>query len=234
MDADNANGVVALQERLHDPETVATLHRLLDRFDALEQAVTTLTETVQQAPGMVAMVTDIVDETYREAQAAGTDLEQQVKGGVALLRQLTEPHIVAVLSRLLERLDTLEPLLELAEQAPALTAMVVDIADDAYRQAQAAGVDAEIMLRKGAETATKLCAVVCSPEFAAVIESGVLEPQTLSVIGSAGQALAASQQAPPKPVGPLGALGALRDPEVRKALGFAVTFAKQFGRALNT
>ena len=166
MDADNTNGVVALQERLHDPETVASLHRLLDRFDALEQAVTTLTETVQQAPGMVAMVTDIVDETYREAQAAGTDLEQQVTGGMALLRQLTEPHTVAVLSQLLERLDTLEPLLELAERA--------------------------------------------------------------------GQALAASQQAPPKPVGPLGALGALRDPEVRKALGFAVTFAKQFGRALNT
>ena len=106
MDVDNANGVVALQARLHDPETVASLNRLLDRFDALEQAVMTLTETVQQAPGMVDMVTDIVDETYREAQAAGTDLEQQVKGGVAILRQLTEPHTVAVLSRLIERLDS--------------------------------------------------------------------------------------------------------------------------------
>jgi uncharacterized protein YjgD (DUF1641 family) len=54
------------------------------------------------------------------------------------------------------------------------------------------------------------------------------------VIGSAGQALATSQQVPPKPIGLLGALGALRNPEVQKALGFAVTFAKQFGRALET
>jgi hypothetical protein len=234
MDSHNANGALALQERLNDPNTVDTLNRLLDRIGALEQAVTVLAETVRQAPGMVAMVTDIVDETYREARASGTDLEQQFEGGLALLRQLTEPRTVAVLSRLIERLDTLEPLLEIAEQAPALAAMAVDIVDDAYRQAKAAGVDVEAVLHKGAETATKLIAVVCSAEFDAVMDSGVLEPQTLRVIRSAGQALATSQLVTPKPVGLLGALGALRDPEVQKALGFAVTFAKQFGRALET
>jgi hypothetical protein len=234
MDSHHANGVLALQERLNDPDTVDTLNRLLDRIGALEQAVTVLAETVRQAPGMVAMVTDIVDETYREARASGTDLEQQFEGGLALLRQLTEPRTVAVLSRLIERLDTLEPLLDIAEQAPATAAMVVDIVDDAYRQAKAAGVDLDTVLHKGAETAARLGAVVCSAEFDAVMDSGVLEPKTLRVIGSAGQALATSQQATPKPVGLLGALGALRDPEVRKALGFAVTFAKQFGRALET
>lgn len=234
MDSNNTNGALAFQERLNDPDTVAALNRLLDRIDALEQAVTVLTETVRQTPGMVAMVTDIADETYREAQASGTDLEQLCEGGWAILRQLTEPRTVAVLSRLIERLDALEPVLELAEQAPATAAMLVDIVDDAYRQAKAAGVDIEAVLYKGAETATKLSAVVSSTEFDAVMDSGVLEPGTLRVIRSAGQALATSQQVTSKPVGLLGALGALRDPEVRKALGFAVTFAKQFGRALDT
>lgn len=233
MDTTHTNGAVALQERLNDPETTATLNRLLDRIDTLEQTVATLTDTVQQAPGMVAMVTDIVDETYREAQASGMDLDQQLKGGLSLLHKLTEPHTVAVLSRLIERLETLEPLLEMAEQAPGLAAMMVDITDDAYRQAASNGVDIEAVFRKGAETATKLCAVVCSAEFDAVMESGVLEPKTLSVIGNAGRALATSQQEPVKPTGPLGILSALRDPEVRKALGFVMTFAKRFGQALD-
>ena len=78
------NGAAVLQDRLNDPGTTAVLNRLLDRIEALEQAVTTLTDTVQQAPGMVAMMTDIVDETYREAQASGTDVEQQLQGGLGM------------------------------------------------------------------------------------------------------------------------------------------------------
>jgi uncharacterized protein YjgD (DUF1641 family) len=232
MEHTSANGVIDLQHRINHPDTSAALIRLLDRIESLEQAVTTLAEMVQQIPGVVAMATDVVDETYRQAQRSGMDLEQRFKQGAALLGALTEPRTATILSRLIEHIDAVEPLLEIAEHMPKAIATGVDILDDTYRQATAAGIDIESMWQRGAETAAKLCAAVCSDEFDAIMASGILEPATLGVVGRAGEALTHSQRAAPQQPGWLDLLRALRDPDVRQAVAFALTFAKQFGRSL--
>lgn len=84
---------------------------------------------------MVALATDAVDAIYRQAQTSGVEIEARVASALTLLERLTEPHSVAMLSRLLA----------LLEQMPGGLAMVVDIVDAAARQA-AAGVDLEAML----------------------------------------------------------------------------------------
>lgn len=211
-----------LQVRLNQPEMALALNRLLDRIDTLEQAVSTLTATLGQAPGFIAMAGDILDEGYRKAAASGTNLEERAMSGLALLNRLTEPRLVA----------QLEQLLALATQAPGLLAMAGDMVDDAYRSAANAGVDVELMLRKGATAAVKFSEVVASDSFDTLLESGMIEPNTLEILGSLGKALRVSRAAPPKPVGPLRALNALRDPDVQKALGFLLSFAKAFGKTL--
>lgn len=211
-----------LQVRLNQPEMAHALNRLLDRIDSLEQAVTTLTATMGQAPGMMAMAGDVIDEGYRKAAAAGIDLEERALGGLALLNRLTEPRLVA----------QLQQLLDMAEQAPSLMAMAGDVVDDAYRSAANAGVDIELMMRKGATAAVKFSEVVASDSFDALLESGMIEPDTLEVLGSLGKALRVSRATPPQPVGPWGAFNALRDPDTQKALGFLLTFAKEFGKHL--
>lgn len=209
-----------LQVRLNQPEMAYALNRLLDRIDSLEQAVTTLTATVGQAPGMIAMAGDMLDEGYRKAAAAGIDLEERALGGLALLNRLTEPQVIA----------QLQQLLVMAEQAPGLLAMAGDMMDEAYRNAANAGVDIELMLSKGATAAVKFSEVVASDSFDALLESGMIEPDTLEVLGSLGKALRVSRATSPKPVGPLGMFSALRDPDVQKSLGFLLTFAKEFGK----
>lgn len=197
-----------LLTRLTEPKLIEQLEGLL-----------TLAE---QAPGLAAMAGDMVDNAYRSAANHGIDLETRTATALHLLNRLTEPQMV----------QQVEGLLALADQLPGFVAMAGDMADDAYRSATNAGVDIEMMVKQGGIAAQRFSNLMCSPEFTALMDSGMLDPKAVRLLGNAASALVASQQQHPQKLGPVGLLGALRDPEVQKALGFFMTFAKAFGRSI--
>lgn len=104
-------------------------------------------------------------------------------------------------------------------QLPGMAAMAMDTMDDLYSTARQHGVDIEGMARSGLGAAR------------ALMESGVVDPAALQVIGSAGYALVNSQKEA-KPIGLFGLLGAVNDADIQRALGFLVTFARHFGKKL--
>lgn len=149
----HTNGALTVLERVNQPDTAAALNRLLDRIDALEQAVTTLADTIQQAPAVMAMAGDMVDEAWRMAAAQGIDLEARARTGLRLLNKLTEPQVVS----------QFEQMLALAHQAPGLVAMLGDMADEAYRDAAAAGLDIEAVAATGISFGRALVAAQTMP-----------------------------------------------------------------------
>ncbi|MGB0387064.1 MAG: hypothetical protein ACPGWR_19790, partial [Ardenticatenaceae bacterium] len=175
-----------LQERLTNEHTLLALTRLLDRIDGLEQTVQTLVTAIEQGPGFVSMVADTVDETYRQATHSGVDIEARLKSGLAMADKLTAPKTVAVLDKLLDRVDQVEQLVEMADQAPGMISMVADTADEAYRQAAESGIDLEGRLKAGLAMADKLTA----PETVAVLD------KLLSRIGQVGELVEIADQAP--------------------------------------
>ncbi len=163
--ATNGSDAEALQLRLNDPQTAVALNRLLDRIDALEETVDTLAGTVGQAPHMVAMMADVADETAQQAAARGIDLDERLHAALKIAEKLTEPRTVEVLSGLLERMDQLEALVQLADQAPGMVSMAADIADEAFGNAAAAGIDVD----ERAKTALVLVEKLTAPENMATL-----------------------------------------------------------------
>jgi uncharacterized protein YjgD (DUF1641 family) len=206
--------------RINNPDMALALNRLLDRIDALEAAVERMNATVGQVPTLIGMVGDVADEAYRTAANAGINLEERARSGLDLLVQLTAPPMV----------HQLQQLLTLAEQLPGLLAMTGDVIDDAYRSATNAGIDLENMVKQGGIAAQRLSDLMRSAEFTALMNSGMLDPKAVRLLGSAATALVTSQEKHPQQIGPLGLLGALRDPDIQKALGFFMAFAKEFGK----
>ncbi|PEN09461.1 hypothetical protein CRI93_01670 [Longimonas halophila] len=237
MSTPSANGAASLEERLNDPQTTKALHRILDRLDAIEDAVDGLATAVDQAPQAANMVTDMVDDGYRTAEAHGVDLDERMHLALQLTERLTAPKTVETLTRLMNRMDDVDRLIDLADQAPQAANMLVDMFDDAYRAAEASGHDPELVLRRTAEALSELSAFVGSDEFTALKDSGILDPQAVSVVGKAGDALADCRREcgdEPPQVGLWGLFKALRDPDTRRALGFLTSFGKHFGRKLQS
>lgn len=134
-----------------------------------------------------------------------------------------------------EVIDTLRPIVPIAQQAPALAAMLGDTFDDVMRTAIDRGVDVERGILNGAEAALRFGATMDADKVAeleALLQSGVLDPAALHTIGDLGRALVESRATPPKPLGAMGLLKALGDPNVQSALGFLIVFAERFGRRL--
>ena len=215
------NGTARLEDRLNNPDTAQALNRLLDRLDTIEEAVDKLDAMMTQGPAMLAMMTDMADDVYREADAAGVDLDERLRLTLQLAERLTAPRTVEVLSQLMDRMDDLEQLIELGEQAPGFIAMMVDTFDSLQQRAVDAGHDPEQMVRRSLSGITML------------LESGALDPEAIDIVGKAGDALAdcRSQDETPE-VGLFGLLRAMRDPDTRRALGFLTTFGKRFGKEL--
>jgi uncharacterized protein YjgD (DUF1641 family) len=103
------------------------------------------------------------------------------------------------------------------------------------RAARDSGLDVERGLLNGAEAALRFGATMDEErvrELDALLKSGVFAPGTLRVIGEIGRALTETAAAPPASPGLVGLLKALGEPDVKRALGFLVTFAERFGRRL--
>ncbi|MEI2611558.1 MAG: DUF1641 domain-containing protein [Candidatus Promineifilaceae bacterium] len=200
---------LTLAEKFTDPVLVAKLDQLMALAD--------------QAPGMVAMAGDAVDEMMGRAAAHGVDVEQRLKAALALAEKLTDP----------ERMAKLEQLLALADQAPAMLAMMGDVADDV-----ATRFDIQGRIQAGAglvDKATQPATVEKLSEMFDVLleaESGMLNPQAVRTLGRMAQAMVASQQTPPPQVGLFGLLKAINDPDLQRALGFLMQFGRQFGRQM--
>ena len=134
-----------------------------------------------------------------------------------------------------EVVEGLRPLIALARQAPAFVAILMDSFDEAMRTANDKGIDVERGLLNGAEAALRFGAAMDAErvrELDALLESGVLAPGTLRIVGELGRALTETASARPASAGALGLLRALAQPDVQRALGFLLTFAERFGRRL--
>lgn len=197
-----------LAERLTAPETVEKINALL-----------TLAE---QAPGMISMMADAVDEEIRHACDRGVNIDKRLGTALRLAERITDPQME-------ERLNTL---LDLSDQMPGMLAMTMDILDEGYRKAADAGLDLQTLFNQGAFALKQMVALLSSEEFKALMASGVLSPQTLNVVAQAGEALTESQQAEHKKAGLFATMRALSDPDRKRAMGFVLTFMKNFGKKL--
>ena len=132
-------------------------------------------------------------------------------------------------------IDALEPLVALLRQAPPLAAVLGDSFDEVMRTARDSGLDIEQGLLNGAGAALRFGAVMDADKvraLEALLQSGVLDPAALQIIGGLGRALIDTASARPAPIGLIGLVKALGDPDIQRALGFLVNFAARFGSRL--
>jgi uncharacterized protein YjgD (DUF1641 family) len=221
-----------LAEKLTEPRTVEVLSALIDRLDQLEE----IAELADQLPAAASVTVDTIDDALTRAAERGVVVDERAREGLRLLEKMTEPDTTAALERILDRSEQLEELTALAEDAPDAIATVVDILDAEYARAAAQGYDPERTLRQAFGALSRLGELFRTDEFEALLDSGVLDPEALQVVGSLGSALVESQKEASRGETPkrgfFGLLGALRDPDVQRAIGFVTTFAKKFGRNL--
>ncbi len=139
-----SNNGVDIDERLRAALAIAeklTAPSMVEKIDHLISAL-------DQAPGMVSMVADITDDLVKTQAANGVDIDERLRGALALAEKLTAPAMVAQINGLISA----------AEQSSGMVSMAVDILDDTVKTAGENGVDINERLQSALILAEKLTA----------------------------------------------------------------------------
>jgi uncharacterized protein YjgD (DUF1641 family) len=87
------------------------------------------------------------------------------------------------------------------------------------------------------EMIEKLAPFIASEEFNALLESGIFHPDTVKLLGRAGDIFVDAyndDRTAERRLGPIGAVRALGDPDVQRVIAWAVNFSQRFGKSLNS
>lgn len=227
-----------------DPQAplLAALARIEQRLDHIEHKLTKLEALEKQAPGLAAMAVDAVDDTLRRMSERGVDVDERARLALRVLERLTEPTLLTHLDSLLSRADLLHQGLALAEQAPGLAAAAVDTFDGIMARVQASGVDVDeraSLLLQALERLTSPSALEAlramlahTDQLKALLDAGVFAPESVRAVAQMGHALSEAASKRDEGPSPWGLFKASGEPEVRQTLGFALRFARAFGRNL--
>ena len=235
VDIDNRlQAAMSIAEKLTAPEMVKKLDGLL--------------KFAEQAPGLMSMTADMVDEGYKNATARGVDIDNRLEAALSMAEKLTAPAMI-------EKLDNF---FKFADQAPGLMSMMADMADETYKNATNRGVDIDKRIGvalelaetfTAPETVTKMNNMLTMADqlpgmiammmdtFDSEIQKGVAQGLDLdaikAILGDAAMAISKASEMPPAKVGgPIGLMRAMKDPDRQKALSFLMDFAKAFGQSL--
>lgn len=207
--------------------TPPTQAQLLERIDArLERIEARLAKLdpllgplLDAAPGALAMLGDTFDEFSNELG----DLDERLRAGLRLLERVTRPQTLAQLEAAIELLDAM----------PGAVAMLGDSFDELAREAAARGVPLDRIVPELGRTIAMLLELLTQEQIQQLLSSDLLLPNAIEALATAARALAVTQYSGTEPLGLFGALAAMREPEVQRALGFALDVARRFGTNLS-
>lgn len=238
-----------LEETLTNQRILAGLDNLLNRIDTLENAVDRLSVAIEQGPGMVSMVADIADDTYKNAAENGVDIEQRLANALKVAERLTAPQMMEKIDKLFTFFD----------QAPGLISMTMDTIDEGVKKSEAKGIYLEKRIGNALTMAEKLTApdmvdklnqlLQLADQAPGLISIAVdsfddqiqklndsnLDVQSLIEISQlASVALSKAKKMPAAKVGGIfSMLRTMRDKDRQKAIGFLMNVAKAFGQEIN-
>lgn len=226
-DADTAVSLQDVSARLERIEgSLARLEGLLAR------APIDVTPLAEQATAGVAMAVDMLDEWAMRATARGIDLDQRVQRALHLVARLTEPGVADALEAVLDHVDRIQAVVEQLDALPGVIATVVDTVDESLLAAAGKGLDVDGVVRGGVVALERVARLVQSPAFQEVLDSGILEPDVVHLVGQLGRALGAAREEPEGRAGLMALWRATRDPDVQRSIDFSVRFLRQFGRSI--
>lgn len=142
------------------------IRRLEERLARIEARLDRLVEVLDAAPPVIAMAADAADEWARQAQDRGLDLDASAHAAGRLAGQVAEPQVLDAVGRLAQRVQDLEPLVDLAATFEPTVALAGDAFDAWAAEQQARGVDLDARGR----AALALLDRLTDPEIAGRLE----------------------------------------------------------------
>jgi hypothetical protein len=208
------------------------LERIESRLDKIENRIDEI-ENFAKTDGLNAMAifTDSFDEYCAPNDQARRSMAERIDHVVGIMDKLTQTDAINTMEMMLEKAPEMAKAIEQMEAIPHAMSIFADSFDEFFRYAQTHGLDISDFGENFSKFSIKMLGLFESGNFNALLESGIIEAEAVSTVGAMGKSLADSTKEI-KGVGPFGMMAAAFNPDVQRAAGFLIGFAKNFGNNL--
>jgi uncharacterized protein YjgD (DUF1641 family) len=212
-----------------------------ERLARIEGMLDKISQGVNQAPSMVAIATDSMDEMIRNAGRDGVSFEESLGNGIHLLKRLADPKLS----------NALNNLIDIIEQGPGLLSIAMDTMDETIGNSNQGRVRLDDRINAVAHLLMRLSDPKIIEKLEGVVDladqsSGLLaigmdsfdelmvkNSKNLDFVKKLGEAFEEARNQEPEKVGGIFRLLRLvKDPDRQKALGFLMNILKQFGKKI--
>ncbi|MDF9797563.1 uncharacterized protein YjgD (DUF1641 family) [Catalinimonas alkaloidigena] len=245
------NGKAAVQN-LNEEQNEKVLNDILQQLDSIRSSVEQLSTGMKQAPEVMEIATDAIDNLAIKARTRGIDIEQRGEMALHLMERLSQP----------KTMNKLNALLDLTEQLPDFVEDAVNVVDETMDEAHRSGIDVMQRSKEMLHLLKRLSSPKMVEQLNALLdfaEQGTdmvglgadaiddsmnkLHAQGFDVytalengqkmLVAANTALHETLEESPKKIGGVFALlRQLNDKDFQKVLAFLTTFGKHFGKQL--
>lgn len=190
------------------PAMLEALESLAQHADQFAPWLKLLTDL----PGLLNVGINGLDESMAHLKnTGGIDIQERGRALLQVVLQATDPRTLHLLSELLMQRETLLMGVYALRDLPGILSMAVDSLDEFFRNYDLSGHDIDHLLHS--------------------LRHGILDVHTVSVVASAGEALARSEK-DYQPASLFQMLKALGTPEFRNSMGFLLSFVRHFSHSL--
>lgn len=241
-----------------DAESRAKLSALLERGPEIEYLLDSVGKLLKRGPDIADNVNRAVSDVRKSAgsdAAGGFDRLMRVAGQLerlsaspafnALLERLDDADTADALVRLIDRIDRIDSAFGALERLLVRAPQFADNVNGLIQQVreQGTGKAAEAVRELGSidprqlvQLLNDLFVVVESPQTRALLGSSVFLDRSVALVDAAAQSAldATGDPASRQTTSIFGLLGLLKDPDIQRTLQFGVSFAKRFGKKLQS
>jgi|TARA_Y100000748_G_scaffold2064_1_gene1817 uncharacterized protein YjgD (DUF1641 family) len=223
----------ARREKMNDSESLQLLRSIDERLSRLEKQVnkSQSIEEVALRPE-VSILADIIDENFSPSSREGRENLAKVEVLKDLLQELSDEESLQSIKTLTKKLKNLTPYIEQIDELENVVSIMTDSLDEIMSHAIAHGLNIEELGENLKKMSGHLIEIIESGALTQLLESGVLDPKSIEIVGALGNSLAISKNHT-KSVGIFGVLSSVYNKDVQRSLGFALNLATHFGRKLN-
>lgn len=209
------------------------LERIESRLSKIEGRIDAI-ESFAKTDGLntLSILTDSFDEYCAPNDQARRSMADRLEHITRILDHITKSDAINTIEMLIEKAPAISSAIEQMEALPHVMSIFADSFDEFFKYAQTHGLDITSFSENFSKFSVKMLTLFESGNFNKLLDSGIVDPEAIVTVGAMGESLAHSTKRI-KPVGPLGVMAAMFDPEVQKATGFLIDFAKHFGNSLN-
>lgn len=214
-------------------EIIESLTRLENKIDSIESRLTRLDHIQSEATLAATSIVNSIDTKIAQSNELRWQAAEAADEIKRSFEQISLVELVSSINKIITALPEIERGLSKIENINHFIATTTNSFDDSIAQLNSQGFDVHEFQSNLAEVVKKLSKVIEDGSFKKFLDSGIIDPSSIEIIGQVGKSLAESHSKTVVKPQFVSFIKGFKDQNIRYTIRFFIEFCRSLGKNIH-